>query len=292
MQTDERFSILLETHGVNSCIAISGRAGAREMVTTREVAAGETLLRVPRSLLVTAHRSGTIGGLIGQSDATLAAAGDLRRDVGEAMFKRGATWDVRLAIGVYDATAGCGGPFWDEYRRLLPLPPHIGAPCSLPPALRAELHDPPLEARADARAALLDELYPGLADRSAHPVTAAYPPAAADDVPSPLAWCYALVTSRCFAMADGDTFAFVPFLDMCQHEASPAANFTSDADGFALAALRPIGRGEPVTISYDGGEYTSRRVMELYGFAPAEGCAADAALLLEAVDEPAKAGAR
>ena len=46
-----------------------------------------------------------------------------------------------------------------------------------------------------------------------------------------------------------------------------------------------------MTISYEGhGGYTSRTMMEMYGFTPAEGCAADAALLLEAVDEPAGAG--
>ncbi len=46
-----------------------------------------------------------------------------------------------------------------------------------------------------------------------------------------------------------------------------------------------------MTISYEGhGGYTSRTMMEMYGFTPAEGCAADAALLLEAVDEPGKAG--
>ena len=258
MQAD--FRTLLATEGVESCIAIAGVGSDRGAVTARAVDAGEVVLRVPRSLLITADRSGAVSGLASQSSPTINAAGDLRRAVEEAGRERGATWDVRLAVALYDATVGCGGPFWDEYSRLLPPPPYLATPVCLPPALRAELHDPPLEARAIARAALLDELYPGLADRSAHPVTAA---CTLLDVPTPLAWCaararvvsrdlaadlrsprrcYALVISRCLAMSDGETFAIAPFIDMCQHAAFPSetAYFQSDDDGFILTALRPL----------------------------------------------------
>ena len=75
------------------------------------------------------------------------AAGDLRRAVEKAERVRGATWDVRLAVALYDATVGYGGPFWDEYSRLLPPPPYLATPACLSSALRAELHDSPLEAR-------------------------------------------------------------------------------------------------------------------------------------------------
>ena len=47
-------------------------------------------------------------------------------------------------------------------------------------------------------------------------------------------------------MADGDTFAFVPFIDLCQHAAKPNANFTSVADGFELRAMRDVAAGEEV----------------------------------------------
>jgi hypothetical protein len=53
-------------------------------------------------------------------------------------------------------------------------------------------------------------------------------------------------------MADGDTFAFVPFLDMAQHADVPTANFRVDAqDGATLTALADLKPGEEVTINYD-----------------------------------------
>jgi hypothetical protein len=53
-------------------------------------------------------------------------------------------------------------------------------------------------------------------------------------------------------MADGDTFAFVPFLDMAQHADVPTANFRVDAqDGAKLTALADLKPGEEVTINYD-----------------------------------------
>ena len=62
-------------------------------------------------------------------------------------------------------------------------------------------------------------------------------------------------------MADGDTFAFVPFVDLCQHDAMPNANFSSVSNGFELRAMRPIAAGEEVTICY-GEEYSSSRFFE------------------------------
>ena len=78
MQAD--FRTLLATEGVESCIAIAGAGSDRGAVTARAVDAGEVVLRVPRSLLITADRSGTVSGLAGQSSSTLDAAGDLAFD--------------------------------------------------------------------------------------------------------------------------------------------------------------------------------------------------------------------
>lgn len=52
------------------------------------------------------------------------AAGDLREPVSDEDFARGMTWDVRLALGLLEATADpqTGGEFWDVYGRLLPRP--------------------------------------------------------------------------------------------------------------------------------------------------------------------------
>jgi len=289
------FSDLLAAHGLatDSVALRSDGPGGRTLVAARDLGSDEVALAVPRRLLLTAHRSGAIGGLAGQTDLVWDAAGDLREEVGEAMFKRGATWDVRLALAVLEATAGCGGELWDAYRRFLPLPHELSSPVCLPAELLAELREPAVASAAAARNELLADLYAPLMAHEAHPATAGYVArggeAARGLVPAPLSWAYALVSSRCFALSGGDTFGFVPFLDMCQHSAVPSANFTSDERGIVLRTLRPVAAGEEVTISY-GGDYSSRRTFEQYGFVLSEGCAADATLLEEAVAAAAAAG--
>ena len=267
-------------------------SGQRSLVATRSVEAGASLLTVPKSLLVTAHRSGVIGGLAGQTDCVWDAAGDLRDEVGEELFERGATWDVRLALGVFDACAGAGGPFWDQYRRLLPPPPRVAHPLTLPAALLDELQDDALRERVLALREKLRALYPSLDEHSVHPATASYEAMGAplEQIPKPLEYTYALVVSRCFAMSDGDTFAFVPFLDMADHDAAPSANFGSDQRGFVLRALRDLDAGDPISICY-GEEYTTPRLFEQYGFAPEQGTAQDARWLREIVEAATDADA-
>ena len=60
---------------------------------------------------------------------------------------------------------------------------------------------------------------------------------------------------------DDDSFAFVPFLDLCQHAADPAADFASGGGAFALRARRPLSAGEELTICY-GADYSSRRLFK------------------------------
>eukprot|EP00316_Scyphosphaera_apsteinii_P008388 CAMPEP_0119304428 /NCGR_PEP_ID=MMETSP1333-20130426/5649_1 /TAXON_ID=418940 /ORGANISM="Scyphosphaera apsteinii, Strain RCC1455" /LENGTH=452 /DNA_ID=CAMNT_0007307309 /DNA_START=30 /DNA_END=1388 /DNA_ORIENTATION=- len=282
------FEALLQTEGVHSAVSLDAAVSdkGRGLVAKRSVEAGESLLVIPEALLLTAHRSGIVGGLVGQTDLMFDAAGDLREEVGAERFSQGQTWDVRLALAVFEATAGgCGGSFWDQYRRLLPLPPFLATSLCLPAPLLAQLHDPVLEKISESKKALLSRSFPALGDHIVHPATAVYLQAGApaQTIPLPLFWAYALVVSRCFAMSDGDTFAFVPFLDMAQHAEKPSANFASTAEGFELTALRPLHKGEDVTISYDRDEYNSRRMFELYGFAPELGTARDAELLAEAL---------
>ena len=276
-------SLLQDTPGIEGAVALERTASrGRSLVTSRPVEAGEQLLRIPLDLCITAHRSGVCGGLVGQTDVMWEAAGDLREEVGEDMYRRGATWDVRLALGVLEATAGAGGPFWDMYRRLLPSPPQMLHPVCLPAAMQAELQDSELQGGTTERVALLRDVYPMLANHATHPATASYEQMGApmEMIPSPLEWAYGLVTSRCFTMSDGDTFAFVPFLDLCQHDSPPAADFASDGEAFHLRALRPLDAGEQVTICY-GDDYNSRRMFKQYGFAPEDGVETDADLLRE-----------
>jgi len=251
------FTALLTEHDPLTAITLEGSArgsGGRRLVTRRAVSKGDIVLSVPASLLLTAHRSGRIGGLQGQTEVMWEAAGDLREEVGEELFQRGATWDVRLALAVYEATAGGAGGFWDDYRKLMPPPPSMTHPLCLPQAMLPELQNVELQAKVQAKRALFQDLHPSLHAHATHPVTASYTNRGfpMEFIPRPLPYAYALVVSRCFAMADGDTFAFVPFLDMAQHADVPTANFRVDAqDGATLTALADLKPGEEVTINYD-----------------------------------------
>ena len=60
---------------------------------------------------------------------------------------------------------------------------------------------------------------------------------------------------------DEDSFAFVPFLDLCQHAADPAADFASGDGAFALRARRDLEAGEELSICY-GADYGSRRLFK------------------------------
>ena len=215
VEADDRgrsiFTSLIANHGVTAAVALEGsarEAGGRRLVSERDVAAGEVLLKVPNEILLTAHRSGVVGGLSGQTDLVWDEVGDLREEVGEvcgrhdsnswcrhhaadgaglgvrwlgctwvrlvgrrlrisrrarlsthatpascsslvarqANFARGVTWDVRLALALFEATAGCGGDFWMGYRELLPAPPLVTHPLCLPLPLLAELGDRDLQA--------------------------------------------------------------------------------------------------------------------------------------------------
>ena len=276
------FDDLLASERITHSISLRAEAGGRNLVAARDVSAGDVLLTVPKRLLLTAHRSGVIDGLEGQTELTWEAAGDLREEVGEDKFKQGARWDARLALAVFEACSGAGGPFWDSYRRLLPPPPRAAHPLTLPEPLLNELQDDDVATRIRELRARLVGLYPELDTHSCHPATAGYEAMGApmEQIPMPLQYAYALVVSRCFAMSDGDTFAFCAFLDMADHSANPSANFASDKRGFVLRALRPIAAGDPVTICY-GDDYTTSRLFEQYGFAPGEGTAQDAAWLAE-----------
>lgn len=254
-------------------------SGGRSLVATRALEAGDTILTIPTSVLITAHRSGAIGGLQGQTELMWEAAGDLREEVGEELFERGATWDLRLALAVYEATAGAAGSFWDDYRKLMPPPPMVTHPLCLPESLLPELQNVEMQTKAREKAALFQALHPDLFEHESHPVTASYlGRAPMEAIPRPLPYAYALVVSRCFAMADGDTFAFVPFLDMAQHADTPSANFRVAEDGVTLTALVPLEKGDEVTLSYDP-EYSSEQFFSQYGFVPCEGCAKDSKIL-------------
>lgn len=196
------FSSLLDEHEISAAVSLEGssqEAGGRRIVAARNVSSGEALLVVPSKILLTAHRSGVVGGLCGQTDLMWEAMGDLREEVGEELYNQGLTWDVRLALALFDATAGSGGDFWLSYRQLLPPPPLLTHPLCLPHKLLAELRDEPLQARVRSRSKLLQRLAPSLRAHTTHPATLSYSNMGAplEMIPRPLEYAYALVVSRC-----------------------------------------------------------------------------------------------
>ena len=76
------------------------------------------------------------------------------------------------------------------------------------------------------------------------PLSSASPPPLSpsnthDDVCTPLQWAFALVRSRCFKVSE-DIFAFVPLIDMANHDFQPSARFRpADAElsGINIAYL-------------------------------------------------------
>ena len=129
------FESLIESCGAASMVSLRRSEMGRSLVASQDVEAGDVLMTIPNNVLLTAHRSGVIRGLIGQTELVEEEVGDLRLEVGEEMFSKGATWDVRLAVAVLEATNGAGGPFWNDYRRLLPLPRGLRSMYSSPLAL-------------------------------------------------------------------------------------------------------------------------------------------------------------
>lgn len=275
------FNNLLAQECGDSAIGLKSTDGGKSLVATKNVSAGDVLVTVPKRLVVSAHRSGVVSGLQGQTEEMWKAAGDLRKPVEEANFTQGARWDARLALGVYEALAGAGGDFWDVYRRLLPTPPQVTHPLMLPDSFVQGLQNDMMEIETIKTRERLVELYPDLDKHDAHPSTEDYFAAGRDMqmIPKPLQYCYALVNTRCFDLDDGDTFGLVPFLDMADHSPIPSANFETVKDGYGLVALRPIQVGEDVTISY--GDKTTSKLFRNFGFSPEEGTAQDSKWLTE-----------
>ncbi|CAM9302999.1 unnamed protein product [Ectocarpus sp. 4 AP-2014] len=305
-QESDMFEWLAANAGIrDKAVSLSVTAGGyRGLLADGDFAQGQAstavVLEVPSDICLWSTRDGVVSGLYGQTDLCWEAAGDLRDPVSDEDFARGMTWDVRLALALLEATSDpqVGGKFWHVYGRLLPQPHTVTVPFCLPERLLGQLHNSGMAERARKQVERVRSLYPDLMQTLlSHPKTAVYAArktakgevtaaageaatAAAtreeaeketDAVPMALLWAFAMVRSRAFA-ADGDRFAFVPFLDMANHGfADPAANFTYISGGesqtgvFQLQAIRNISAGEEVTISY-GEQLNAEQLMVQYGF--------------------------
>lgn len=231
--------------------------GLRGLFAARAAAPGDLLLRVPLARCLVETR---------------ALPASLRRAPASM------TWDVRLALQLHDGSEHDG--FWAAYGGLLPRGDDLAQPLVLRPRDLDRLGDAPAAAAAREQRRRLRELFPDL------------PPDVlpADDgdasFPGTLLVAWANVRSRAFAAGtaavayegeagteESDRFAFVPFLDMGNHEASrPTAAFAVVGDAFELRALAPLAAGDGVTYSY-AEPRDVRAHFALYGYVPGSACA-------------------
>ncbi|EOD26528.1 hypothetical protein EMIHUDRAFT_205607 [Emiliania huxleyi CCMP1516] len=218
------FGRLASAYGVYSAVVLAEPPGGGErgLFCTRAVAAGEPLLAVPWQLcLVDEDEPG---------DDSLESVWEQQSDAAARPAR-----DVRLAAQLLAQLAGDGGDgggdaaelsrFWREWSAMLPPAAACAHPMTLPDALLEELQHAPLaEAGRRQRRRLLRLL--------------ASAPASSD---GQRAWATAMCSSRPFrlparAEGRGGRTAFVPFLDMANHAASPNCEPSEHAAASAMLA--------------------------------------------------------
>jgi len=264
------FETLIKRERVPSTVRlVEDTVGSRSVICLDNVEKDNVILSVPGRLCLWANRDGTIEGLEGQSDVTWLEAGDLRIGYPDLLKGQGLTWDLRLAIALLEASLEkrSGGGFWDVYGFLLPAPHSLTMPICFPKDLTKEIQNDFMEKAAAQQHSRLESLFPSLIKPGYHPKFAVYQELGMTSaVPNALMWCFSMVRSRVFS-ASSDRFAFVPFLDMCNHWVEPNADYkyNEESNSFDLFALRPIARGDEVLISY-GNALSNDDLFMRYGF--------------------------
>jgi hypothetical protein len=266
-------------------------SGEKTLLTTRSFRKEEVVVGVLSSMCLMVTRDGCVfHGLQGQLDASFDEVGDLRSPPSDDQIKLGRTWDVQMALALLDATAGTSlavsGDFYDHYALHLVQPEYLTLPlCMNSVWMLDQIQSVSLKEGAIAQQNRLRSISALFADSRAHRITSAaeerkrvweqqqtsssstsHPPL------SPLQWAFAMVRSRCFKVGR-DVFAFVPLIDMANHDPRhPAAVFETIADegtaefsAFTLRAARDMEVGAEVTISY-GDEHDNDRLFVQYGF--------------------------
>ena len=278
------YGIKLDTSKVQ--LRRSGSLGTI-LVAKHDIIQGESILTVPSSLCLFAHRCGAVRGLLGQSDMSFDLCGDLRYPVPQTAEILGRTWDVQLALALLDATShtNCADPIWNQYIDMLPKPEFVTLPFCMSKLSLLQLGNPTIVESALKQKERLRDLFPLLTRHEVHPVTAVSIASigsfisnlhsktattdenmristsyhAACSIPTPLEWAFAMVRSRCFQPYP-DWFTMVPILDMANHvqpDKDPAAaktNPSSIEDGDYITGTsaqyiwHDAGLGEPAAV--------------------------------------------
>lgn len=254
--------------------------GGKGLLARKDFAVGEIICTVPLEMCILARRDGVIAGLVGQSDMSFDSFGDLREVAEPEVEMQGATWDLRLAVALLEATSGASlhrmGPFWDGYLGALPTPLTVCLPFCMPERVLNELQDAEMAESAKAQQKRLSRLgVDNYNDLSSHRITSNLVSDGGHHghVPTPLEYAFAMVRSRCFQIAK-DWFGVVPVIEIANHCSDPNAQFSVIGENFEtasclLTAVAPIEAGKAVTISYDASSITNhdnRRLFQQYGF--------------------------
>lgn len=271
--------------------------GGKGLLARKDFAVGETICTVPLEMCILARRDGVIAGLVGQSDVSFDSFGDLREVAEPEAEMQGATWDLRLAVALLEATSGASlhrmGPFWDGYTGALPPPLTVCLPFCMPEKVLNELQDAEMAESAKAQQKRLSRLgVDNYNDLSSHRITSNLVEGGHHGhVPTPLEYAFAMVRSRCFQIAK-DWFGIVPVIEIANHCSDPNAQFSVVGENFEIAtcfltAIAPIEGGKAVTISYDASSITNhdnRRLFQQYGFVLEDNSSPRADLILVSFD--------
>ncbi|MEW5301267.1 MAG: hypothetical protein WDW38_009476 [Sanguina aurantia] len=242
---------------LSACAVELRRSGQQHcLITTRDTAAGEVLLRVPRSAAI----------VIDYSAGMTLPNGEWPR-LREGVMAPGdpLPWDILQALALVDALAAEGNQFWQDYsERLLPPPESLTLPMCWSESLLQQLQHESIASGARQQQVRLKGLFPELSELLDA------------ETPSWFQWAFACVRSRSIR-AGAEAHAFVPFLDFSNHAPEPTADFRVGPDGsFELFALQALAENTEATISYTGKEgLTNQRLMAQYGFVPSGGNTSD-----------------
>eukprot|EP00747_Dinoflagellata_sp_TGD_P039834 gnl/TRDRNA2_/TRDRNA2_140496_c0_seq1.p1 gnl/TRDRNA2_/TRDRNA2_140496_c0~~gnl/TRDRNA2_/TRDRNA2_140496_c0_seq1.p1 ORF type:complete len:217 (-),score=37.62 gnl/TRDRNA2_/TRDRNA2_140496_c0_seq1:54-704(-) len=172
-------------------------------------------------------------------------------------------WGLRGSVALLDLGDGDGGPFWEEYFRLLPAPETFEVPIMMPfPRLKDM--DPNLAEEVQIQRDELRACCSALESSDDEGLSMCG-----------IVWAAACISSRSFTIAP-DLHAFCPFVDMINHAAVPnaivvtqhgAAERLDEVQGgcLTLVATRNMAEGEEISISY-GSNADSDEFFMRYGF--------------------------
>eukprot|EP00793_Prasinoderma_coloniale_P003075 PRCOL_00006542-RA len=207
------------------------------LAAARPVAAGETLITLPRSLALTYGP--------GSDPALLAMIAKVPEEL----------WSVRLALALLAERAKGDASRWAPYIATLPAS-YPGCPIFWGAEDLKALQYPPLAAQVAKRCKFLLDFTKGELDVLGGEGAGADPFGGVSVDVNGLGWALAATSSRAFrAGGPSQPGACLPLIDMCNHSFDPNCAISGDAKSGAAGALsvvtkRAVAEGEPLSLCY------------------------------------------